>query len=94
VVRTLASGQQEIVRWDALQEVSIITSDEGPFVDDLHWVLLGAPGGCAVASSAVGASELLARLQALPGFNNEAVIQAMGSTSHAQFVCWTRASAA
>ncbi len=94
IVSMRASGQQETVRWDALQEVSIITSDEGPFVDDLHWVLLGVPGGCAVAGSAAGASELLARLQSLPGFNNEAVIQAMGSTSNARFVCWTRASAA
>jgi len=37
-------------------------------------------------------NELLVRLQQLPGFNNEAVIKAMGSTTHNKFVCWKRTS--
>ena len=86
----MPNGHQEHVRWDALQEVSIITTDEGPFADDFFWVLLGEPGGCAVSSLAKGSNELLIRLQRLPGFSNEAMAQAAGSTKNAKFVCWRR----
>jgi hypothetical protein len=33
VVRTVALGRTESVRWDELKEVGIVTTDQGPFVD-------------------------------------------------------------
>jgi hypothetical protein len=93
IVRTLKNGKQESVRWEDLVEVGIITTDEGPLVDDVFWVLIGKElkSGCAPSQGAQGADELLAALQdRLPGFNNEAVIQAMGSTDNDRFVCWTK----
>jgi hypothetical protein len=93
VRRTMVNGTVESVTWDELQEVFILTTDEGPFSEDVFWVLSGNGKGCAVPSGAEGMKELLPRLQALPGFNNEAVVQAMGSTSHAKFVCWSRSHA-
>jgi hypothetical protein len=90
ITRTLPDGKTESVRWDDLQEVGIVTTDEGPMVEDVYWMLLGSNGGCAVPGGALGAKELLNRLQQLPGFNNEAVIEAMGSTSNGSFVCWKR----
>jgi hypothetical protein len=90
VTRTMPDGKTESVRWDDLKEVGILTTDEGPAVDDVFWLLLGERGGCAAPSEAIGMEELLPRLQKLPGFDNEAVIKAMGSTSNAKFVCWKR----
>jgi hypothetical protein len=74
VTRTMPDGRTESILWDELQEVNIVTTDEGPAVDDVFWVLSGNGKGCAVPS----------------GFNNAAVIQAMGSTQNAKFVCWKR----
>jgi hypothetical protein len=90
VTRILPDGKTETVRWDDLQEVGILTTDEGPAVDDVFWMLIGSEGGCAVPSEADGMTELLPRLQQLPGYDNQAVILAMGSTSNARFVCWRR----
>ena len=92
IIRTRPDGATETVRWEDLTEVGIITTDEGPFVEDVFWILVGADErtGCAVAQGAEGNEELLARLQKLPGFDNEAVIQAMGSTTNARFTCWQR----
>jgi len=39
---------------------------------------------------AKGDKEILQRLQDLPGFNNEAVIEAMGSTEKRIFLCWEK----
>jgi hypothetical protein len=90
VCRTMSDGTTETVTWDELREVAIVTNDEGPFADDVYWVLSGATRGCAVPSGAEGMKELLPRLQALPGFDNRVVVEAMGSAADAKFVCWKR----
>jgi hypothetical protein len=40
---------------------------------------------------ATGEKAMLERLQRLPGFDNDALIQAMMSVEDAEFICWTRA---
>jgi hypothetical protein len=87
------SGLVETVGWDDLKEVAIVTTDEGPFATDVMWLLVGEESGCVVPQGATGEDELLGRLQSLPGFNNEAVIEAMGSTSNRKFVCWEKVAA-
>ena len=93
VSRRRTSGETESVRWQDLQEVSIITTDQGPFVDDLFWVLIGREGGCLAPSQANGTPELVERLQQLPGFDNEAVLQAMQSTQNDKFLVWKQTAA-
>jgi hypothetical protein len=55
-------------------------------------VLHGASSGCVIPQGATGHKRLLERLQELPGFDNEAVIRAMASTSNDTFVAWVRRS--
>ena len=84
-------GNVEAVRWDEMRKVAIITTDEGPFVEDVYFALFGTNGGCAVPSSAPESQALLERLQQLPGFNNQAVTDAMCCADNQEFVCWERA---
>lgn len=95
VSRVRPDGVEEKIRWDDLHEVSVLTTDEVPWQEDVYFLLIGADGkaGCAVPQSSKGCDQLLKRLQELPGFDNEAVIRAMGSTSDAKFVCWKRKNA-
>ena len=90
ITRTLADGKSEVVTWEDLKTITIVTTDQGPFVDDVFWVLAGSVSGCVLPSEAQGMKELLSRLQALPGFDNKAVISAMSSAQNAKFVCWSR----
>jgi hypothetical protein len=90
ITRTMPDGKIETVRWADLYEVGIITTDEGPLNEDVFWILAGSNGGCAVSGGAQGMKELLERLQRLPGFDNAAVIEAMGSTTNKKFQCWKR----
>src|SRR5262249_33350686 len=77
--------------WDALEEVSVLTTAEGPFAEDVFFVLAGGGGsGCVVPQGAPESGELLERLQRLPGFDNEAFIRAMSSAEDARFLCWRR----
>jgi len=85
-------GKVETLGWDQLEEVLIVTTGDGPFAEDLFWMLLGPDrrSGCAIPGSATGMDSLLSRLQSLPDFDNDAVIRAMGSTRDARFPCWKR----
>ena len=84
------NGLVEKVTWDDLEAVMIETNDTGPIGDDVIWILAGSKGGCLVPSGAEGEQQLLARLQELEGFDNQAVIDAMGSVDNARFVCWRK----
>lgn len=86
------SSRVESIAWSDLAEVSIVTTDEGPFQEDVYFLLSddAKKKGCAVPQRADGSQLLFERLQTLPDFNNEAAISAMGSTANDRFVCWRR----
>jgi hypothetical protein len=89
VRRELPGGKHEEIAWADLREVWILTTDEGPFVDDLYFGLVGRDGkGVAVPQGLATQHDLLAHLQKLPGFDNTAVVQAMGSTVNQRFLVW------
>ncbi len=90
VVCERPDGKVERVGWADLQKVEVVTTGDGPFAPDVFWVLHGTDGGCAVPQGATGDSQLLERLQTLPGFDNHAFIEAMSSTSDRRFLCWKR----
>ena len=59
-------------------------------MDDVFWILHTDAAAHRVAQGAPGEAGLFARLQALPGFDHDAVIAAMGSTDNHSWVCWER----
>src|SRR5581483_6670864 len=65
-------GAKEEVSWSELAAVEILTTDAGPFLCDVFFVLHGNERGCVVPQEAEGCNELLERLQQLPGFDNQA----------------------
>lgn len=88
VAYTEPGGTVHRVEWLELRVVELVTTDGGPFTEDVFWVLHGTGSPLVVPQSAGGSDDLLARLQQLPGFDSKAVIAAMSSTSAARFLCW------
>lgn len=83
----IVRGEQKLA-WQELRRVKVLTTDEGPFGTDFYFVLEGE-GDKKLVIGQDEAGALLGRLQELPGFNNEAFIDACGSTATAEFLCWT-----
>ena len=84
-------GEVQLIQWGELNEVGMVTTDEGPFAEDVFFMLLSEDKkGCVIPQSAEGCGDLLSRLQMLPDFNNNALIEAMGSTSNQQFRLWKK----
>ena len=74
-----------------LARVTILTNDQGPFAEDIHW-LLEENGGLRllIPNSAEGAAQLFDALAPLKGVDFEAAIRAMGSTTPDSFVIWAK----
>ncbi|HEX2736207.1 MAG TPA: hypothetical protein VHM70_31615 [Polyangiaceae bacterium] len=89
VRRVLADGSVEAVQWDELESVEIVTTDAGPFQQDVFWVLAAGDHGCIVSGEFGG--RILDHASRFAGWDHEAVIRAMGSTDHARFAVWDRA---
>jgi len=83
-------GTVESVTWDDLQSVTVETTGDGPAGADIFWILAGTSSGCVVPQGAAGDFDLLERFQKLPGFDNNAVIEAMISADAGKFLCWKR----
>ena len=88
-----AAGTTLSLPLDRLSRVAIETNDGGPFVADVWWLLFDREGAlaCGFPQGATGEGGVLDALTALPGFDHEAMIAAMGSTDNAMFEVWTRA---
>jgi hypothetical protein len=95
VVMTPPQGERQSIKWNAINRVAIETNDSGPWGADVWWLLEGSSGVVAYPQGATGDPEMLPEFhKRLPGFHDRAVIEAMGCTSNARFVCWERADVA
>lgn len=87
-------GPDLILNCQDMQSLSILTTDEGPSKPDVFWVLRSNADECVIPNEADLDGKLIEAFQQLPGFDNEVVAEAMGSTSCAEFECWSLSTTA
>ena len=84
------AGLHEAVSWSDLSEVAVVTSAEGPDVEDVYLVLRGASNnGLIVPHTLAVESGILSELHLrLSGFDSQVFIDALASTVDKVFVLW------
>ncbi|MDF3839782.1 hypothetical protein P3W85_43625 [Cupriavidus basilensis] len=76
-------GQREELAWDALERVVVRVSNREPWAGPAWLILVGdsapdgTPQGCVIPLNAVNQAALVARLQALPGFSQQKLDNAL-----------------
>ena len=91
---SLTGGPALRLEFHDLQRVAIRTTDEGPFAEDVFWILTAEKQVCIIPQGAEGQVELFDQLLKLPGFDCQAMVVAMSSTENAEFECWKRSTSA
>jgi hypothetical protein len=84
-------GATLTVPWSDIGNISVLTTDAGPFEADLFWIMTDRDGRqtLVVPMGADGEPQLLKSMQSrLAGFDNMAVVEAMSSTTNAVFQIW------
>lgn len=86
------TGKTVLAPHEDLASVAIATNDSGPWGADVWWLLYGVDGqlACGFPQGATGEKSVLDALLALPGFDKNEMIKAMGCTSNATFIVWQR----
>jgi hypothetical protein len=94
----VADRAPAVLSWSDLASVVIVTTSGGPAEADLFWHLVPRERHKAMLRIPMGAEgehDLLVAMQGrLQGFDNMAVVEAMGSTSEATFTVWDTSSMA
>jgi hypothetical protein len=81
----------ERVSWSEVQKVRILTTNEGPWVEDVYFLLEANGKGCAVPHGAAVRTKLLEELQTrLSGVRDDRVIEAMACAGNNIFTIWER----
>lgn len=89
VLRKLARGDSEYVRWSELREVSIVVAQGMNPGDEYFYVLAGTgTSGVLIGQQLATKHDLLSHLGKLPGFDHRGSAAAMTSTENQRFVLW------
>ena len=92
VLRRLARGDNEFVRWSELREVSIVITQGVNLSEDYFYVLAGAgTSGVLVGQALATKYDLLSHLSKLPGFDHRNITTAMASPVNQKFTLWRTA---
>ncbi|MDC7682588.1 hypothetical protein PQU92_04835 [Asticcacaulis sp. BYS171W] len=83
---SIERGPPLMIRWLDIQKVTIIMTDEGPWVDDLFFHIIHAGGDLTLPDEAGGMPDFVEKLVKLPGFDMDAYTQAIRSTQNNTFV--------
>jgi hypothetical protein len=92
VLRRLARGDSEFVRWSELREVSIVLTQGVSLSEEYFYVLAGAgSSGVLVGQALATKYDLLSHLSKLPGFDHRNITTAMASPVNQKFTLWRAA---
>ena len=84
-------NQSQRIEWDAIEEIAILTSDDGAVGIDVWLALTGSDQRCLVPDGASGSKDLLFKelKSRFPKMNWRMVSEAMSHTDVAKFVVWS-----
>lgn len=86
---THPSRPAESIQWDQVQEITLVTTSDGPFLPDVWYVFTGDGAGCSVPSEAKGFDGLWEVFKCrFPTIDYEAITAA--GTSDEKKVIWRK----
>ena len=89
VLRKLARGDSEFVRWSELREVSIVVTQGVNLSEEYFYVLAGTgTSGVLVGQRLAAEHDLVSHLGKLPGFDHRGIASAMASPDNRRFTLW------
>ena len=78
------------VNIDELDEIGVETTDQGPFVEDVFWILQQGRIRIRIGDPHPVFKTLMERFGSLEGFDWKPFIEAQSCTDNRYFLCWRR----
>ncbi|PKL17318.1 MAG: hypothetical protein CVV49_11580 [Spirochaetae bacterium HGW-Spirochaetae-5] len=83
----------ERINWTDIDEIAIVTTNDGPFFPDVWFVFIGKDTGCSFPQGATNLTDELLFDNIIKRFKNfdyAIMIQAMSCAENNKFICWTK----
>ena len=77
-------------RIDDIDEIGVETTDQGPFVEDVFWLLKAGDLSIRIGEPHPVFKQLMDLVGSLPGFDWRPFLEAMTCSDNGYFVCWRR----
>lgn len=78
------------VRVEDIKEIGVETTDTGPFVEDVFWLINRETDGLRIPQGSPVFEALMDYFGSLQGFDWKPFTEAMGCTNCRYFLCWRR----
>jgi hypothetical protein len=78
----------EQIKWDEIEEIRLVNTDEGPFLPDIWLVLTGNNKGCSIPHATEGWNRVYDIVSKYDGFNFENVTKSMSCRDNEIFELW------
>lgn len=78
------------VKIDDLDEIGVETTDQGPFVEDVFWILKKGKMRIRIGDPHPVFKMLMDTLGSLEGFDWQPFVEAQSCTDNRYFMCWRR----
>jgi hypothetical protein len=76
--------------WSEVNHVGILTTSDGPFFDDVFFIIRTDQTAVCIALGDAVKIQLLSYFEKFPGFKWDKAVEAMTYTTEASFECWDR----
>lgn len=90
ITETRPLGRKVSVRIDELDEIGVETTDQGPFIEDVYWILKQGDVSIRIPQPHPIFEMLMDRLGSLEGFDWKPFNEAMCCTDNRYFLCWRK----
>ncbi|OGC18746.1 hypothetical protein A2526_02315 [candidate division WOR-1 bacterium RIFOXYD2_FULL_36_8] len=80
----------EYIKWNDVNQIMVITTDQGPMLCDLWIVLSGDNTSCSIPQGATGFDKLFDAFKKFDNFRWKSFFDAMASTNNNKFICWEK----
>jgi hypothetical protein len=89
VLRRLANGNTEYVRWVDLREVELVSTQGMNVAEEYFYVLAGTGrSGVIVSQNLAAQYDLLSHLAKLPGFDHRGIASSVGANGNPRLLLW------
>ena len=78
------------VRIEEIREIGVETTDTGPFVEDVFWLINRDTDGLRIPQDSPVFKELMGAFGLFEGFDWQSFAEAMACTDRRYFLCWRR----
>jgi len=86
-----SKGKTDKIKWSDIALIQVLTTNEGPYVCDVFYVLTDKNDqGVVIPQDKKESKEVFEKIREFPGFDNKTFIEAMGSAQVKWFTVWKK----